>query len=112
MAYFFQLKYKEGLPDDMVLLTRGTPGQVGYMQIVLKKKGEGRNLKMTVTGEDGKEVTWESPREFLEDTQYYFIMGISNSSQLGQSLRSLYIDNEGGNDFSVLSENFQYDFSP
>ncbi len=75
------------------------------MQIVLQKKSGGRNLKMTVNGEQ-KEATWESPRTFKENTEYYFIMGISNSSQLGRSLRSLYIDNEGGNDFSVLSENF------
>ena len=27
-------------------------------------------------------------------------------------MRSLYVDNEGGNDFSVLSENFKYDFGP
>ena len=43
---------------------------------------------------------------------YYLIIGISNSSALGKSMRVIYIDNLGGNDFSVLSENFNYDFSP
>jgi len=37
---------------------------------------------MTVNGEE-KEASWESPRILMEDKIYYFIMGISNSSQLG-----------------------------
>ena len=81
------------------------------MQILLKKKDDGRNLRMTLNGLE-KEISWESQGTFEANKKYYFIMGISNSSQLGKSLRALYIDSEGRNDFGVLSENFQYDFSP
>jgi hypothetical protein len=67
------------LPENFVLLTRGEKGQPGYMQIILKKKDGGRNLKMTVNGEN-KEAVWESPTIFEKNKQYYFIMGITNAS--------------------------------
>lgn len=53
---------------------------------------------MTVNGED-KEAVWESPTIFEKNKVYYFIMGITNASRLSKSLRSLYIDSEGGNNF-------------
>ena len=65
---------------------------------------------MKATGDDGQTVNWTGPTTFKAGERYYFIVGLANS--IGNSLRPIYIDNVGGNDFAVLNDNFQYDFGP
>ncbi len=110
IAFLYMLDYQENLPDSYVLLTRGTLGENGYMQINLDKKGDGRVLRMLAVAEDGKEVLWENSKTYKPEELYYFIIGLSHS--IGGSARTIFIDNQGGNDFSLLSDAFNYDFSP
>lgn len=42
------MNYSEDLGDDFVLLTRGTPGENGFMQIYLSKDGEGRRVRVVL----------------------------------------------------------------
>lgn len=106
----FYLQYDENLPDSQRLLTRGKPDESGYLEINLDKVTGGRKLKMKATGEDDKTIEWESPTTIKEGEKVYFILGLSNS--VGNSLRPIYIDSKGGNDFAVLNDNFKYDFGP
>ena len=55
-AYLYHFNYKENLPKDFVLLTRGEENQNGYMKIWLSSKEGGRVLKMMLIGDDGKEI--------------------------------------------------------
>lgn len=110
MAYLFHFLYEDNLPDYFTLLTRGQKGTDGFLEIWLEKTNNGRVLKMALIGENNKELFWESNTIFDKNTIYYFIVGMSQS--IGNSARVLYIDNLGGNDFSLLSDDFNFNFSP
>lgn len=59
---------------------------------------------MEATGKDNKNINFEGPTIFENGKNYYLIAGISNS--IGNSVRSIYIDSEGGNDFAVIDDHF------
>lgn len=110
ISFLYHFLYDDNLPDYFLLLTRGEKNESGFLQIWLEKKNNGRVLKMRIVGDNGKELLWESNTIFDKNNIYYFILGFSQS--IGNSARVIYIDNLGGNDFSLLSDDFNFNFAP
>ena len=65
---------------------------------------------MMIVGEDQKTIVWEGPTTFVPEQTYFVLAGFSNS--LGDSARVVYVDSEGGNDFSILSDYLKFNFAP
>lgn len=66
--FFFDFNFSENLGDDFVLLTRGNPGQNGFMQIYLIKDGEGRRVRVVLQGDPGTEpISFDAPVSLKPD---------------------------------------------
>ena len=64
-------------------------------------------MRFIVLGEN--EVKWESETIFEEKKEYYFLIGFAISPS--NTIRIAYYDNLGKTDYSILSNNFKFDFS-
>ena len=107
-AFYFQLSYKEALPDEFILLTRGNAQSSGYIRISLKKAGNGRAVSLTAKG-DTQEITWQSVSIIQENNEFKFIVGISISP--ADTVRLVYWDQNEVQSFNELTKNFVFDRS-
>ena len=108
-AFYFQFKYSESLPENYILLSRGTKGQNGYIGISFQKLNNHRLVVINIKGSKD-ELTWKGQTKFKPNTSFWFIIGIAISPSL--SARLIYLDYLNNTDFSLLSESFIFDSSP
>ena len=108
-AFYFQFKYTESLPENYVLLSRGTKGKNGYIGIYFQKVNNHRVVVINVNGSKN-ELTWKGSTKFEPNMSFWFIIGIAISPAL--STRLIYLDHLNNTNFNLLSESFNFDSSP
>lgn len=110
--FLLDFQYKEGLPDEFVIMEKGTLGQSGYLAIKLVKdklsSNPNRKLKIEARSSN-KDFVWESEPIFQENTQYNLMTGIvvtqNRTAHAVMKLNDTLIVSDGVTEFE------NYDFS-
>lgn len=74
--FFFNFSYKEALPNEFILLEKGSPGQSGYLVFKLVKAEGGRRKLVIQARSANEDFEWQSPPSFKENTNYRMLAGI------------------------------------
>lgn len=108
--FMFEIEYQEPLPDNYMLIQRGQQGQPGFLAISLKKEGNGRVVVINAENNPNslKPAVYESTSSLEPLTKHLIMAGVAQD--MGKSLRAVYTDNKGGNTFSTIKENAQFNF--
>ena len=109
LLFHFELIYKNDLPNNYVLLERGSEIQDGYIKIILVKQETGRTIKFSIVGRDN-ELTWKSSSILPEGKKIFFIVGIVLSP--GKSIKITYYDSNEDISTELLGNNFTFNFLP
>lgn len=107
--FLFNFKYTESLPNELVLLEKGTFGQTGYLAIKLVKIETSKRFLLIEARSANRDFKWESSPIFEQGVSYQLVAGIVVSPN--KTVHALmYLNGE-----MFLSEgeiNFEnYDFS-
>ena len=108
--FLFNFSYQEPLPDDFILLEKGTPGVTGYLQYKLVNAGNGRRRLVITARSSNKDFVWKGDPVFQENTSYSLLAGIVVSAN-----RTVHAISKVGNGELQLSDGMvdfeNYDFS-
>lgn len=82
------------------------------MQIYLKKVDGGRVVVIDAESQIvvAKPAIYESNKVLIPGTKHMIMAGVAQD--MGNNLRAIYTDSQGGNSFEVIQENSSFDFSP
>lgn len=107
-VFFFQLSFKESMPSQMILLTRGSSSVNGYIGIFMEAGSAGRNPKIVLKGSNA-DLNWKSPSTFKQEEKFWMMFGVIISPAL--AARVVYNDSKGINKYELLSNSFSFDTS-
>ena len=106
--FFFKVLYSEDLPEDVILFTRGTESESGFMRVSLVKRKNGRVVLLEAQGDDQK-ISWEADHVLKPNKKYTVLTGLSIAP--GGLTNVNYWDSNGNNTSISKAKRFAFDGS-
>ena len=110
--FYLGFEYQEPLPEVYHLVTRGSKGQRGFLDVSLKQVAGGRVL--VIDAEDKENAVlpsvYQSQSVFKPNEKHMVMFGVAQD--VGNTLRAVYVDSLGGYYFDPIKQNAFFDFKP
>jgi hypothetical protein len=107
--FVFNFSYQEALPNEFILLEKGSPGQTGYLVFKLIKEPSGKRKLVIEAVSANKTFKWTSAPTFEPNTSYNLMAGIVVSAN--KTVHALMKVGDGDLYLSDGMVNFEgYDF--